>query len=334
MKNSRKALAAACALVMCAAAPGFTQNALTELQGGVNAFSESLAKSLPLNSSIGLNWSDAYIGQLLGAPPHFGVGVSAGISTMDFKAIDTLAASAGSSLPFELSKMIIPAYTAEARVGGFILPFDVGLKFGFLPVLDMAGVRMNYTLLGGDVRYAILKGNPLLPTLSVGAGVNYLQGGIGTTIPTGQSFSFGPAGASHTLAVSDADMDFSWESTALDFTVQASKSFILVTPYLGLGLNYAWSRAGYDIKSDLSYDGTPLGPADADRLKGDLAAAGITGIEVDTSGFSSIIDNTGLGLRIFGGISFNLAVIRIDLTGMYSFLSNDYGATLGLRFQL
>jgi hypothetical protein len=337
MYHSKKALVAALLMVALALVPGFSQNnPLTDLQDGVNDFSASLAKSLPLNSSLGLNWSDAYIGQLLGPPPHFGVGLSAGVSTMDFDAVNGLMEILGSGLPFDLGKMILPGYTSEVRVGGFILPFDAGIKVGILPDFTLSDISLDYTNVGGDIRYALLEGNPLLPVVSLGLGVNYLRGGISTTVPTGMSFSFteGPGGAPHTLALSDAELGFSWETTALDLTAQVSKSFILVTPYLGLGVNYAWSKAGYAVKTDLTYDGTPLTAGELAALKSALSTAGLSGIDVDETGFSSIINNDGLGLRLFGGLSFNIAVIRIDLTALYGLLSGDFGGTLGLRFQL
>jgi opacity protein-like surface antigen len=333
MYHSKRAFFFALLMVVLALVPGFSQN-LPDLQKGVEDFSASLAKSLPLNSSLGLNWSDAYIGQLLGPPPHFGVGVSAGVSTLDFDAINDLMDILGSGLPFNLAKMILPGYTAEARVGGFILPFDAGIKVGILPGLKLSDISLDYTNVGGDIRYAVLEGNPLLPVVSLGLGLNYLRGGINTTVPTGMRFSFTEPGGSHTLAVSDADLGFSWETTALDLTAQVSKSLILVTPYLGLGVNYAWSKAGYTVKTDLTYDGKPLNSEEAAKLKEALSKAEIAGITVDETGFSSIIDKSGLGLRIFGGLSFNIAVIRIDLTALYGLLSGDFGGTLGLRFQL
>jgi hypothetical protein len=332
MNHVKKALIAA--LVLGAAVPAFSQNTLGALQDEVRAFSGSLAKSLPLNSSLGLNWSDAYIGPLIGLPPHFGVGVSMGMSTMDFKAIDRLLGQFGTSLPFTLDRMIIPGYTAEFRVGGFILPFDLGFKFGYLPNLDMEGIKLDYTLLGGEVRYALLEENPVLPSVSLGLGVNYLAGGIGTALETGRVFSFTEGNLAHTLALSDTDMGFSWETTALDFTAQVSKSFILITPYLGLGLNYAWSKAGYAAQADLEYDGVKVSKDDLAAIRQALKTAGISGLEVDTGSLSSIIENQGLGLRAFGGLSLNIVVVKVDLTGMYSFLSGDYGFTLGLRFQL
>jgi hypothetical protein len=47
-----------------------------------------------------------------------------------------------------------------------------------------------------------------------------------------------------------------------------------------------------------------------------------------------MIKNTQWGMRLFGGIAFNLMVIKIDLSGLYNFNDQSFGFTLGTRFQL
>jgi hypothetical protein len=49
---------------------------------------------------------------------------------------------------------------------------------------------------------------------------------------------------------------------------------------------------------------------------------------------SSEIGNNSFNVRAFGGISFDLVFIRLDLTGMYNFLDKNYGGSLGVRLQL
>ena len=46
-------------------------------------FATAAASSLPLETSVGLNWSDAYIGQF----PHFGIGLTVGAATIPFSAV-------------------------------------------------------------------------------------------------------------------------------------------------------------------------------------------------------------------------------------------------------
>ncbi|MDR1956667.1 MAG: hypothetical protein LBQ30_07425 [Treponema sp.] len=336
MKLYRQMLSMSAALAVCATTSVFSQtaNPLSELQAQVDGFSDKLAQSLPFNATLGLNWSDAYIGQLIGIPPHFGVGVSGGVTTMDLGYLTKLTDLFGVSLDLPIDRMIMPGYTVEGRIGGFFLPFDVGLKFGVLPQMNFTeNITFDYTLVGGDIRYALLKG-PILPNVSLGVGLHYLRGGIGTVIQgAGTSFTFNSP-SPHTLKLSDPELAFSWETTTLDFKAQISKSLFIVTPYLGLGVSHGWSKAGYTVDSDLTYDGTTVDGSTIEGLKDALALAGIGGIAIDEQGFSSILEKNGWGFRVFGGLSFNLLVIRLDLTGMYSFLDSNFGGSFGVRFQL
>jgi hypothetical protein len=65
-----------------------------------------------------------------------------------------------------------------------------------------------------------------------------------------------------------------------------------------------------------------------------LKEKGLGDLSIDEQGVSSEIKTVDFGMRIFGGLSFNIAVIRLDLTGMFNFFDQSFGAGLGLRFQL
>jgi hypothetical protein len=330
MKRLKKISAVSLLIALCAA-PAFSQMPMSDLQDGMNDLSADLVKSLPFNASMGLNWSDAYIGKLFpSAPPHFGVGVSVGATTLKTDGVNKLLTAFGAD---ELDFMPMPAYAGEARIGGLFLPFDLGLKFGILPTdaIDLAGIKLGYTLFGASVRYALLEKHLVLPTISVGAGVNYLKGNVGLPIGSGMSFQV-PGG--NTLALSQPELALEWETTALDFTVQASKSLIIITPYLGLGVSYAWSKVGYGVKSELTYGSNPVSDDNLATLQGALNDAGLDSIKAEKDGFGASVEDSGLGIRAFGGLSLNLAVIKLDLTAMLNFFDMNLGASLGVRFQL
>jgi len=307
---------------------GFAQQLeLSELQEGAAAFSKELAKSLPLNSALGLNWSDAYIGKLFPSfPPHFGVGGTFGITTMNMPVLRTLADNLGYRMPLDTSKMFLPAYTLEARVGGLFSPFDVGFKYGHLPPLGLWGQNftMNYTLLGGDIRYALVDGksNPLYPNVSFSVGFNYLKSGIGSKIKADQSFSYD----SETITIAAPEMNLEWACKSLDFKFQLSKSILAITPYAGLGGSYAWSSAGYSIKGAVT--------GDTSGIREYLNSLGLDGIDVFDNEMSSIIKKSAFSLRIFGGFSVNLMVLRLDFTVLYSVRDGNYGGSLGFRVQI
>jgi hypothetical protein len=315
-------------LILLAAGPAFSQTAFQKLVDGVDTFSTQMADSLPLNSAQGLNWSSAYIGQLLGVPPHFGVGISAGATMIKAENLSALTNAFGVSIPID-GMFPNPGYTVEGRIGGFILPFDVGLKVGYLPPVGPEKFQLEYLLVGGDFRYALLKGGLALPELSLGIGINYLSGGILAKV--GNDIEFSRGTGTDTLTLAAPSLDFSWETLNFELKAQISKSFLIVTPSIGAGINYARTKAGYTASSTQSIGN--------DATLGEFANE--FGVEFDgNKGFSSIKEINGYSLRLFGGISFNLAVIRIDVTAQagtgndFNFGSLSYGAGLAVRFQL
>jgi hypothetical protein len=334
----KKILGFVLGMALCGAVPLFPQN-LVDLQKAAGGFSEALAESLPFNAALGLNWSDAYVGKFLPSiPPHFGAGLALGYTTMNFEAFEGLLNQFALSVPgsFDLGQLAIPAYVAEARIGGFILPFDAGLKFGFFQDVGNSSAAMDYLMAGGEVRYAILDGkdNLLLPNFSVGLGLNYLSGSF-TGSKSSLDLPFEPgAAAGDTLKLTNLDVGLEWETLALDFKAQVSKSFLILTPYIGLGASHAWSNAGYTVEADVSYQGNPLTPAGTSAINAALQSAGVEGIDFDGKGFSTIFEKTGWSFRAFGGLSVNLALFRVDLTGLYNFIDQNYGITVGARFQI
>jgi hypothetical protein len=328
------ALLAALSLPTTVAAADF---GLDTIQNAVDGFSTKILDSLPLAANVGLNWSDAYIGKLLGVPPHFGVGLTVGFATLDTDAFKKLAAAFGAS---ELGIGLVPAYVLEGRIGGFILPFDLGVKFGFLPDntgfdLGKGKLGLDYLLVGADLRYALLEGNLILPKLSVGFGYSYLKGGI--TAPLGSGVEFGVPNTTYSIAASDPTLHFLWESQTAELKVEASKSFLIITPYLGMAAGIQWSNAGYKLDSKITYSNSDQKVLIDEAMK----TLGVNGIT--SAGFSSIkgVDAGGDGsvyYRAFGGASVNMAIIRADITLMCLIPTHGdtftWGATIGARIQL
>jgi hypothetical protein len=317
-------------MALIAGTPLFSLD-LADLQKTAGEFSGALAKSLPFNAALGLNWSDAYIGQVFpSAPPHFGVGLALGYTTMEFEAFDDLMKQFDLSAPKALDwgQLAIPAYVAEARVGGFILPFDAGVKFGAFKGVGNDQAKVDYLLTGGELRYAIIDGNKnlLLPNVSLGVGLNYLSGsfsGVKSTLDL-------PIPSSAPAQLSDLRVGLQWETLALDLKAQVSKSFLILTPYAGLGASHAWSEAGYNVEANLQ----GLDAAKISAINAELQNKGLKEIDFSGEGFSTILKETGWSFRVFGGLSVNIALFRIDLTGLYNFIDGNYGVTLGGRFQL
>jgi len=326
MKNFRVKILILLIISIWAVNPVFSET-FENFQKGFDGFSEKAKKSLPFNSTMGLNWSDSYIGQITDIPPRFGVGISAGFTSMD---IDDLSGGLFASLKNNVIGDIglpIPGYTVEGRIGGIILPFDIGVKFGYLPpniVKNFTDFDLKHLLLGFDVRYSLLNRKILIPKLSIGLGFNFMDGGI-TTYHSSPSSSIDFSG-DQTLAPSQIDL--LWRTMSVEFKAQASFPFKFITPYAGAGVSYAWSRTGYKVKTDSEH---PINDDIKTILKEEDQQIKVT----SDTGFEKINKfSGGISARAFGGVSLNIAFFRIDITGMYDFIGGNLGGTLGMRFQL
>jgi len=326
MKKNKKILCLIAVVFLLAAGPAFSEiPSFEDLQGTVSGFAESLAQSLPFNSTIGLNWSDAYIGQLLGFPPRLGVGFSLGATTMPIDSLTELAGNFGFNIPFDLAiGLPLPAYTIEGRVGGIILPFDVGFKFGYIPEFEMFGLGLNYRLIGFDIRYALINTKILPIKLSVGLGYNNLEGGFSATLPTGLDISFDDL---FSLSVSPPEFNLFWKTNVVELKAHVSFPLFIVTPYAGAGFSWAWSSAGYKLASEITTNGISL--EDAREILEELGVSNL-----DTDGFESTVDVNGWNMRLYAGLSFNITFIRLDFTLMYNVRDAGLGFTFGTRFQL
>ena len=266
---------------------------LDDFKGGLHAFLEDINLSLPDSTLSGVTWSDAYIGQFIGVPPHFGVGLATGVSRFRVAGLAKTLDLVGSDLP--VNELVFPTIALEGRIGGFILPFDIGLRFGFLPEVEILNFGIKYLHYGADIRYALLKQNLVLPNISLALGYYGTSGALSYVFTAAEITGVDIPGVTdkpETLAI-----DF--QTNVIDGRLQVSKSFLVVTPYAGFGLSYDITDSSYTLIS-----------------------------ETDTA------SEKRWQYRVFGGLSFNIAVVKIDLSGMYNFKSENWGANLGLRVQL
>jgi hypothetical protein len=300
---------------------------LDTFKDSFQSFSDEFAGSLPMNSMIGLNWSDAYVGQLLPIP-SFGVGVTAGATVMPLAVFEDLTSDLGVGDVGDLpdAGIPLPGYALDARAGGLVIPFDVGVKFGTIGSVELGDASVEYTNVGVDFRYAVLDGG-ILPKLSVGVGYNYLTGAVTTPLGLGTTeiASVDVAGTNDTATVelSDPVLEFDWTANVIDLKAQVSKSFLIVEPSFGLGVSYGSASTNSGLSSEVSVTGTTI-----DDLES------LSGVEISDQGVTLASDVTGVELRAFGGASLNLTLFRLDLGLMYNVTSGAYGGTLGARVQL
>lgn len=312
-------------VLLLAAAPIFGQNiSYADMEQDFGAFADDVAQALPFAAATtGLTWSDASVKGF----PHFGVGVSVSAVTLPKEAFENVLSSLnGFTLPSEIGSLGVPlpGYALDARLGLPVLPFDVGAKFGYMtPEMGSAlegatGISAEYLLAGLEVRYPILKGNLLLPALSVGAGYSYLNGAVAMEA-SGMTTAINLPN-SYTVNLDNPDVQFAWKTHTIDLEVQASKGLLFLTPYIGAGYSYGWSQAGGGVSSELTQ-------TDKDNLA-------LYDIEVDDQGFLIYKDANGGALRGFGGVSFNLFILKLDVNAQYNFMSKSFGGGINARIQI
>ncbi len=326
-----------------------------DLEADIQAFADGVASSLPLNASVGLNWSDAYIGQF----PHFGVGLTVGASTIPFDAATPVLEGLGLTdlatnpdlAPLLQFGMPLPAYAAEARIGGFIIPFDVGVKIGIMPpdwspgdafpsIAALQNLEMDYMNLGFDVRMPVIEERGLIPEVSIGGGYNYLRANIGLVGILGGDLNIGTFehpdpnnDQTWTVSMTDPTVNYEWSANVIDLKAQVSKGLLFFRPYAGVGASVGFGRAGSGFESTLE------GISEAEIAEINEAAALLGSDEVipelsGTSFYLSAPMTGGWSFRAFGGVSINLLIVKLDINAMYDFLAGNYGATVGLRVQL
>jgi hypothetical protein len=332
-------------VILCFSVPIFSQTmTYDEMVSDFEAFTEGVATTLPFNSVMGLNWSDAYIGNF----PHFGVGVTAGIAFMPFGSLEDTLGGLGVDLNeidnaeiqdlLEGLGMPFPVVALEGRVGGFGLPFDMGAKLGFIsPDLDipfMQGITLDYLLVGADARFRLIKGMLVIPTVSVGGGFTYQYGSFDMPGMLGSDQEITELAGGHSLTLTDPDLNFNWQTFVIDLKAQASWNFFILTPYVGAGASYApYARAGGGLKSNVQFDGSDITQSQIDMVNDyypESEAPDLTAGQILVSASTP----AAWSIRAFGGVSLNLALIKLDLLALYNFASGGFGASLNLRLQL
>lgn len=183
-------------------------------------------------------------------------------------------------------------FTADLRLGGVILPFDFDIaviKTGTLSTSQFgADLSVDLFTIGMDVRYALFEGGIVMPKLSVGGGYFYNQG----TFEVDSDYA-------------EADIDYKVHTLYLQ--AQVSKTFLFITPFLGL--------RGLVSKSDNSWDWS-YNETYAGAIQTAASSAGITGLKTRDSGSytKSSFDFNAIQPQIFGGVGIRFFVVDFTLS--------------------
>jgi hypothetical protein len=312
--------------------------ALDSFESAFKGFASDMAGSLSVDSTIGSNWSDAYIGSF----PRFGAGITMGAAFIDASSAKKLFEAMDASLPSEFTSLGVPIPTVVGvfKIGLPFIPLDIGIKGGYISpavgrdLKSATNVSADYTNLGIQLRYALLKQNIVMPNVSVGVAYNYQKGNLSAPSGLGsQSFDVTTDQGTTTISATDPDVALGWTSNTVDFTAQVSKKFLFIVPYLGTGFTVGKStvKGGVSSKLDSTYNSSTYGSG-ISGLNSFFAANG--GPSITDQGFSYSADCTDPTFRLYGGFSIRLFILDFDTQAIYLPSTKSFGASLTTRIQL
>ena len=247
-------------------------------------------------------WPEAWIGNIFpSAPPHFGLGLSLGAAELPIEGLNKALSqfnevSGGASFPALSNDLAFPTFTVDARIGGLVLPFDIGISFMRLPNMKFDNVTFDYLTIGGSLRYAILQDKGLIPGLSLGMGFMYNKGFVEVKVED------------------TAFVRSDFETTSIFFEAQVSKKILFLVPFLGFRGVMAQSTNSWAWEYNAQFEGYTLGNVEKGTVN---------------RGFGDRFHP-----QLFGGIGFDIFMFHANLSASYDFVSSIWGANLGLRFQL
>ncbi len=324
MRSKLILLAGVITLALAPLATAQTTN-IKALSSGLQSFVDNTTLALPLAASAGTDWSNAYIGQLIDTDfpwVHLGVGLTAGVTSLPNKAVNPLLEAMGQS---DVSSVGIPFTDFNLRLGGIVWPFDMGLKIGFLPsaFANASGFAFTYNSFGVDVRYSLVKSDLLLPDVSVGGGINYISAAVTGSYGKGITYT-DPVNSANTLSIGAPTMNLKLSAVEFEGKVQVSKTLLfLLTPYAGLTASYGSAHAEAGVNSTITSN---------QPISYWVSQYGVPGLT--TSGFGTSGDAGVFGMKIYGGSSIDILIVKFDFQGMYSLFDGNYGLSAGVRVQL
>jgi hypothetical protein len=267
------------------------------ISAGLDDFTFSLIKTAPSTVSHQNMWASAYIGQLLDLPPHLGGGISMGMAQLKTDGIATVLKEMG--LNYDVKNLFLPTLTFDARIGGLLIPFDLGVHGMMIknPLefnIQETFFSIDYGTVGADIRFPLVKQNAVLPNLSLGFGYAYSKGNAGISVQE-----------------ETAKVSAGYESQILQATVQVSKKILIVEPFVGLRgtissnkRNWSWNYDGTKALNETQYEALKSIPGALDALKEERGYD-----SGDWSGFDINKEDPNYTAQIFAGVGIDFLFI-------------------------
>ena len=322
-----------------------------QIDAAVSTALNTMVNTTPESSLMLLTQSDAFIGKLFPSiPPHFAVGASFSgtlINTTDITNAGNLMLEAinaqfslSNYIPEELSFIPLPEFTlpeklplptaaVSARLGGFVIPFDIGLMgIATIPnvlddvTLDTYNMKYNFMTLGADVRFALYEGGLIMPKISLGVGYIFSK----------QEYSFSASKSEifydeehPSVCIGDyesyANMDLAFKTHTFFTQIQISKKIFFMTPYAGIRVRFTMSESGYswNYKSKFTKDSDPENPEISEGSNSNSYQVLLS----DFAWSPECINPT-----LFGGIGFKIGFFDLGLNVSWNMATNYF--TFGL----
>lgn len=309
-----------------------------EISSAIEHVIDNYINILPENSSLLGAQPEAYIGKLFpSVPPHFTAGISVSGTFLDTSFLsdgmknvsraisDALSGVTDDKISISLNvpeRMPYPAASVSARIGGIVLPFDIGLHAvttvgGMFDSMDFgdATVSSDYTTLGADIRYRVYEESLFIPQISLGGGYLYSKHTLALGAENNYTLKDDGAAEAANLAT---QLDMSIATHTIFVQIQASKKIAVLTPFIGLRALFTKADCEYGWQYETKIDG---------EKKDYLSDRGGREYTVDFS-------DTGLNTQVFGGIGLQIALFQLGLTVSYNFGTKYISGAVLLDFKM
>lgn len=305
-----------------------------------------------LTADVGLMWSDAYIGELIHFPPHYGAGISLGMNGLRSDGLNRFVHEAVGAPALEAvfaESQFFYTYVIEFRLGGFRdLPFDVGFKGGYLPAVSpFFGDSFKYGNMqfGGDLRYNLQSNRWAGFKMSLAFAINYLDGYMEMVGFNQQWSDTGGAGGGSALDPQKGNLRVFWNNLSFNLKLVFEKTWpsIGMTFFGSVIAGYGLTKTGVGMIGNVKFGGKAIGDMNGQEITQTQDA--VKSLVSNDSEWT--IGALGGGLAIYGvtpvnqicinsyeGLAFNFendTTLQIAL--MFDIWNLEYGVTIGYRWQ-